>query len=83
MKLITVNEDKFFAASPPRTGQAEVKLLNAGEEVIKRFSDVFDRSVGTFPGKVHLEVEPNAQPVIIPPRRLPTALKDKFKEERR
>lgn len=81
MKLITVNEDKFFAASPPRTGQAEVKLLNAGEEVIKRFSDVFDRSVGTFPGKVHLEVEPNAPPVIIPPRRLPTALKDKFKEE--
>ena len=81
MKLITVNEDNFVTTSPPSSKQAEVKVLNAAEEVIKRFSDVFDRLVGTFPGKVHLEVESNAVPVIIPPRRIPTALKDKFKEE--
>ena len=81
MKLITVNNENFVTTSPPCTKQAEVKVLNAGEEVIKRFSDVFDRSVGNFPGKVHLEVEPKAVPVIIPPRRIPTALKDKFKEE--
>ena len=81
MKLITVNEENFVTTSPPSSKQAEVKVLNAAEEVIKRFSDVFDRPVGTFPGKVHLEVESNAVPVIIPPRRIPTALKDKFKEE--
>ena len=81
MKLITVNKENFVTTSPPCTKQAEVKVLNAGEEVIKRFSDVLDQSVGTFPGKVHLEVEPKAVPVIIPPRRIPTALKDKFKEE--
>ena len=81
MKLITVNNENFVTTSPPCTKQAEVKVLNAGEEVIKRFSDVFDGSVGTFPGKVHLEVDPKAVPVIIPPRRIPTALKDKFKEE--
>ena len=82
MKLITVNEGiKFVTTSPPCSKQAEVKLFNAAEEVIKRFSDVFDRPLGTFPGKVHLEVEPNAVPVIIPPWRIPTALKEKFKEE--
>ena len=81
MKLITVNEENFVTTSPPGLKQAEVKLLNTSEEVIKRFSDVFDRPLGTFPGKVHLEVEPNAVPVIIPPRRIPTALKEKFKEE--
>ena len=81
MKLITVNEENFVTTSPPSSKQAEVKVLNAAEEVIKRFSDVFDRPVGTFPGKVHLEVESNAVPVIIPPRRIPTALKEKFKEE--
>ena len=81
MKLITVNEDNFVTTASPSTQQTEVKLLNASEEVIKRFSDVFDRKVGTFPGKVHLEVESSAEPVIIPSRRIPTALKSKFKEE--
>ena len=66
MKLITVNEDNFVTTSPPGSKQAEVKLLNTSEEVIKRFSDAFDRPLGTFPGKV---------PVIIPPRRIPTAQK--------
>ena len=65
MKLITVNEENFVMTSPPCSKQAEVKLLNTAEEVIKRFSDVFDSPLGTFPGKVHLEVEPNAVPVII------------------
>ena len=68
MKLITVNEENFVTTSPPCSKQAEVKLLKAAEEVITRFSDVFDRSLGTFPGKVHLEVVPNTVPVIIPPR---------------
>lgn len=42
---------------------------------------MFDRPVRTFPCKVHLEVESNVVPVIIAPRRIPTALKEKFKEE--
>ena len=46
MKLITVNNENFVTTSLPCTKQAEVKVLNAGEEVNKRFSDVFDRSVG-------------------------------------
>ena len=81
MELITVNEENFVTATPKHHKQDEVSRLSAGEEVIQRFSDVFDRPLGTFPGKVSLEVEPNAEPVIIPPRRVPTALKEKLKDE--
>ena len=35
MKLITVNEENFVTTSPPSSKQAEVKVLNAAEEVIK------------------------------------------------
>ena len=65
MKLITVNQENFVT-SPFHSKQAEVTVLNAAAEVIKRFSDVFDHPVGTFPGKVHLEVVLNAVPVNIP-----------------
>ena len=81
MKLITVNQENFVTTSPPHSKQAEVKVLNAAEEVIKRFSDVFDRLVRTFPGKVHLEVKSDPVPVITPPRRILTALNGKLKEE--
>jgi hypothetical protein len=37
-----------------------------------------DIKVGTLPGKVHLEVDDTCQPKILPPRRVPVALKDKF-----
>jgi len=67
MELITVNEEDFVTATPKHHKQDEVRRLSAGEEVIQRFSDVFDRPLETFPGKVSLEVELNAEPVIIPP----------------
>lgn len=81
MKLITYNKDTFVTTASPSTQETEVKLLNASEEVIKQFSDIFDHKVGTFPGKVHLEVESSAEPLIIPSRQIPTAMKSKFKEE--
>ena len=81
MKLINVNKENFVRATPNRQKEAEVSRLSANDGIIQWFSDVFNRPLGTFPGKVSLEVEPNAEPVIIPPRRVPTALKDKLKEE--
>ena len=80
MELITVNEENFVIATPKHHKQDKVSRLSAGEEVIQRFSDVFDRPLGTFPGKVSLEVELNAEPVIIPPRRVLTALKEELKD---
>ena len=83
MKLFNVNEENFVRATPNRQKEAEVHVsrLSANDSIIQRFSDVFNRPLGTFPGKVSLEVEPNTEPVIIPRYRCPTALKDKLKEE--
>ena len=81
MKLLTVHKENFVTATPPNQLEARVKQLTSAEELVLKFSDVFERPVGTFPGTVHLEVEPDVQPVIIPSRRIPTALKETFREE--
>ena len=44
-------------------------------------ADVFDESLGSMEGKVHLEISPNARQVIMPPRRVPVAIKDKLGKE--
>ena len=76
MELITVNDENFIITSPlPRRNELQVKQITA-EELIKQCSDVFDRSLGTLPGEVHL-----VKPVITSTRRVPTALKDKLKKK--
>ena len=81
MELITVNDENFIMTSPPpRANEPQVKQITA-EELIKQYSDVFDRPLGTLPGEVHLEVDSSAKPVITPTRRVPTALKDDLKKE--
>jgi hypothetical protein len=42
---------------------------------------VFSKELGTLHGTVHLQVDENAEPTITPARRVPTALKEKYKEE--
>lgn len=51
MRLITVNQENFVMTSPPHSRQAEVEVLNAAEEVIKQFSDEFDRYLLSYPRK--------------------------------
>ena len=81
MELITVNDENFIMTlPPPRANEPQVKQITA-EELIKQYSDVFDRPLGTLPGEVHLEVDSSAKPVITPTRRVPTALKDDLKKE--
>ena len=81
MELITVNDENFIMTlPPPRANEPQVKQITA-EELIKQYSDVFDRPLGTLPGKVHLEVDSSAKPFITPTRKVPTALKDDLKKE--
>ncbi|PFX15009.1 Transposon Ty3-I Gag-Pol polyprotein [Stylophora pistillata] len=81
MELITVNNENFIMTTPPpRKNELEVRQIT-DEELIKRYSDVFDRSVGSLPGEIHSEVDNSVKPVITPTRRVPTALKDDLKEE--
>ena len=83
MNLITVHNENFTAAtSPVKTRQpAEVKQLTTAEQLVQRYADVFDRPLGTLPGTVHLEVEPDVTPVITPARRIPLALKENLQKE--
>ena len=51
------------------------------EEVVKQYPEVFENKLGCFPGMVKLEVDETVKPVITPMRRVPTALREKFKGE--
>ncbi|KAK3752981.1 hypothetical protein QZH41_016289 [Actinostola sp. cb2023] len=83
MQLITVNADKFVTASNVKSVKetSEVKRLTTVEQLLEEYSDVLNRQLGTLPGKVHLEVDKDAKPVITPVRRVPTALTAKLKAE--
>ena len=43
------------------------------DELLKQYQDVFN-GLGHLPGKYHIEIDPNATPVVHPPRKVPTAL---------
>ena len=51
------------------------------EAVLSEHSDVFREELGCMQGKIHLETEPNVAPTVMPPRRIPIALKEKLKNE--
>ena len=61
-------------------GEDVYQLLTV-EQIVQDYPDVFKSELGSFPGKVHLEVDENATPVVAPTRRIPVALKEKFKDE--
>ena len=74
MKFITINYDNF-------------KLLNSVQEddtenIIKKYSNVFNgKTLGCFPGEVHLAISSDAKAVQMPPRRIPIAVKPKLRKE--
>ena len=50
------------------------------EQVLTDFADI-SKGLGRMEGKLDLEVDDSVSPVVMPPRRVPVALKGKFKEE--
>ena len=80
MKLLTVHWDNFKPVQAPEVKTTLNQLLTADQRVTQ-YPDVFKSQLGCFPGVVHLEVGGNAQPVVTPTRRIPTALKEKFRHE--
>ena len=81
MGLITVNAQNFKIAKPPERQRTEVKSVQTADEIVAGYLEVFQRELGTLTGTVHLEVEQGATPVVAPPRRVPTSLKEKLKKE--
>ena len=82
MGLITVHTQSFVPVSPPERKKSEdINKIEAAEQLIQQCQDVLSKDLGTFPGTVHLQVDENAKPSITPPRRVPTALREKCKDE--
>lgn len=50
------------------------------DTVLSDYADVF-KGIGQFPGNCTIHVDPEIQPIVNPPRRIPIALRDKLKAE--
>lgn len=70
--IMKVNDDE--SANQPPGGNLTT------QQVLTLLADVF-KGLGKMEGKVHLQVNKNASPTVIPPRRVQIALKGRFKEE--
>lgn len=82
IELITVNQDNFVTVPLPR-GQfcEDIRKIETVDELVRRHADVFSKDLGTLPGTVRLQIDENAEPSITPSRRVPTALREKFKAD--
>ena len=76
MNLITVQHENIASLDD---SQGLDKYAKTKSEVVKKYQEAFS-GLGKMPGKVHLEVD-DSSPVVMPPRRVPIAVRDKLKEE--
>ena len=49
------------------------------EQLLTNYTDVFMDPIGSVPGVVHFELDPNVSPVQCAPRNVPVALREKVK----
>lgn len=59
---------------------SHVDTDESAKSIVQEFSDVFT-GIGNISKEYHIELEPDAVPVIHPARRLPVAMHDKVKQE--
>ncbi len=63
MKLLTVHNENFVNV-----------VEKYVEDPVIKYPDVFDEKLGTLPGKVHLQVDTNCKPVVLPAKKIPVAI---------
>ena len=68
MGLLTVHKENFVSV-----------VENSEDDLFVKYADVFDKSPGKLPGKVHLQVDLACQPVTLPARKVPVSIRKKFK----
>ena len=76
LELLTVNRQNILLV----TSQSTNKQGLSEQEIVKSYLDVF-KSKGKLEGQLHLELDESVQPVQLPPRRVPLAVKDKLQAE--
>ncbi|PFX33304.1 Retrovirus-related Pol polyprotein from transposon 17.6 [Stylophora pistillata] len=70
MGFLTVHKENFVSV-----------VENLENDLVIKYADVFDEGLGKQPGKVHLQVDPASQPVILPARKVLVSVREKFKAE--
>ena len=75
LKLIEIHYDNIAKVT-----SENVNEFSSKEEVTEQYKDVFE-GMGKMNGKVHLELDRDQTPVVMPPRRVPLAVKDDLKNE--
>ena len=71
------------ASAPPQAYLRKATHHTAGltrDHIMKNYADVFE-GLGHMRGKLHLDLDETVKPFIMPPRRVPLALKSKLKDE--
>ena len=81
MKLLVVQTQNIFSIRENISSCDAQKPKFTRDAVMSEYSDVFGEELGRMEGKVHLETDPNVAPTVMPPRRVPVALKEKLKNE--
>ena len=70
MKLLTIRKENVGNV---------VEDMNSG--LIVKYPHVFNKSLGTLWGKVHLQVDPDSKVVVLPACKIPVSVQEKFEEE--
>ncbi|PFX32000.1 Uncharacterized protein K02A2.6 [Stylophora pistillata] len=81
MKLVVVQTQNILLIREDTLSFDAEKPKFTRDSVMSEYSDVFGEELGRMEGKVHLETDPNIAPTVLPPRRVPVALKEKLKNE--
>ena len=81
MKLLVVQTQNILSIREDTLSCDAQKSKFTRGAVMSEYSDVFGEELGRMEGKVHLETDPNVAPTVMPPRRVPVALKEKLKNE--
>ena len=76
LKLLTVNRQNILLVTSQSTNTQGL----SEHDIVNGYSDVF-KSKGKLECQLHLELDESVQPVQLPPRRVPIAVKDKLQAE--
>ena len=74
----TLKSDSVNKTDPQMRSKADQGLTK--EFILAEYADVFE-GLGKMEGKLHFEVDETVQPSVMPPRRVPIAVKGKLKSE--
>ena len=80
LKLITVMKENISVVEESHDTVNTVSGSLNMQQIFTEYGDVFEGH-GLMQGKRHLEVDTSVQPQIMPPRRIPIAMKAKVKDE--